>query len=120
EGGGTRAINFVSGSAPIEGQIVSSTPTSWVPGKFNTALAAGTITPTATFNRVETGWAPGQLTNSDLTVAAFLRLGNNHPAPSLTYVFGVPTAFEFRAFTGATQLLISNWGGSPSTLRTTA
>lgn len=120
ERGGARAINFAPVAAPREGQIVSTLPLAWVGGRFNAALAAGSITPTANSNRVETGWAPGQITGSDFTWAAFLRVGNNHPAPSLSYVFGIPTALEFRVFTGANSIITSSWMPSAPALRTVA
>jgi len=119
ESGGLRAINFAL-ALPREGQIVSNTPSIRVPGRFGTALAAGTTTPSATNNRIESGWAPGQITGSDLTWAAFLRVGNSHPAVSLTYVFGIPTALQFRVFTGTTTLVTSSWTTSAPVLRTVA
>ncbi len=120
DAGGLRTVNFAPVTAPRDGLLVSTTPTPWVAGKFGGALAAGTITPAATLNRVETGWAPGQLTDSSLTWAAFLRVGNNNPPPSLSYVFGIPTAGQFRVFGGATTLITSSWRASAPVLRTVA
>ncbi|MCC6672848.1 MAG: LamG domain-containing protein [Planctomycetes bacterium] len=120
EGGGTKAINYATGSpAPAEGTIVSglagAPQSSWAPGRFGTALAAGQGT-AALFNRVDTGWVPGTYTGS-LSYAMWVRINNPAAPPSLFYVLGAPTGGAFRVFSGTSGLIFtSGIGSSPASV----
>lgn len=117
ETGGRKAVNYASGSgvAPAEGNIVGTYPTTHVAGVMGaSSLAGGTGTTAATSNYTDSGWLLN-LTNSNFTVAFYMK--QRTAPPSTSYFFYSNTSF--RAFTGGVAnrgLMTRVWGGTPADL----
>ena len=112
---GTKATNSAVGSpAPSVGTIISALPnapaSSWVPGRFGSALAGGQASPIQP-NRVDTGWVPNTFTGS-YSYALWVRLARGQAAPSLFYAFGQATSGSFRAFSGTSGVLFTSGAGT--------
>jgi hypothetical protein len=118
EGGGTKAVNYAVGSpAPGEGPILNTLTTapveSYVAGRFGDALNSGIAVAPVQANYVVTNWSPS--VTGDYTWSIWLRNTRLNPAPSLTYVVGIPTGGSFRLFTGGGALFTTgNAGGTTS------
>ncbi len=98
EAGGTKAINYASGSgiAPTEANLVGGNSPQYAPGKFGvSSLSGGTATSSTGSTYVDTGWHPN-LTGSDFTLAFFLK---QRTAPSSTSYFFYSNS-GWRMFTG--------------------
>jgi hypothetical protein len=114
---GTKAVNYAAGSmiAPAQGTIVSGLPnapaSSWVPGKFGAALSAGLSV--AQFNRLDTGWVPNTFSGS-FSYALWLKF-RPQTLPSLWYIFGSPTSFAFRVYSGSSGRILTTGFGQTIT-----
>ena len=110
---GTKAINYAPNAlgaqqGTITNQLPGAPASSWVAGRFGSALAAGNPSPVQG-NRVDTGWVPGTFTGP-FSYALWIRKGST-PAPTgIYYVFGSPTGGAFRLFGSGTGTSLTTTG----------
>ena len=107
EGYGSKVINYAANSpVPAEGTITTNKagapPSSWIGGKYGTALAGGSQGPSV-YNFVTSGWAPSGL--NALTVAAWVRVPPTTATPQ-TYLWG---ATPFRSYTISGAMLTTGF-----------
>lgn len=108
-GAGPKAINYMSGIAPVEGTMQGNQSSPWVAGRFGSGLRGGDAFGKHSF--VDTGWSGGFY--GSFSVGFFVKRRFDH-SQSLSYFFS--GAGDFRCFTGGAAgkgIWCRGWGGNP-------